>query len=84
MAGKQFLAIEVVKIDEIMNLIPNVETIKIPQQIGHLYEKRKGGRDIGMEEEKENSRLHLRFVVCTTGKMELPSTAMRKTSGKQV
>lgn len=45
--------------------------------------KRKGGREIGMEEEKENSRLHLRFVVCITGKMELPSTAMRKTSGKQ-
>lgn len=68
MAGKQFLAIKVVKIYPIMNLIPKVEMIKIPQQIGHLYEKRKGGREIWLEEEKENSRLHLRFVVCTTGK----------------
>lgn len=41
-ARKQFLAIEVVKIDRIMNLIPNVEMIKISQQIGHLYEKKKG------------------------------------------
>lgn len=51
MAGKQFLAIEVVKMYQIVNLIPKVETKNIPQQIGHLYEKEKeGGRKGNIKE----------------------------------
>lgn len=85
--GSKILATEVVKIDLILGLIPNLDAVRfldildvdMKRERKKRKRKQKKGGKIGG---RENSRLTLMFVVYATRNMKLPSTVMGKASGK--